>query len=211
MEILKKLGTIQTKLKAPKKQYNKFGEYNYRNVEDIQEAVKPFLEETGTVLILGDEVVQIGDRFYIKATARLYLSDNPEEFVKNTAFARETEHKTKMDDAQVTGAASSYARKYALGGLFLLDDTKDFDSMDNSADTKKSKKTEAPKMITKKMQETIISEIKRTGVSLNSMLKNYGVQTLDMLTEAQGADAIANLSVRPPKRAHSEHKNEGFA
>lgn len=202
MEILKKLAIIQEKLKVPKKQYNKFGEYNYRNVEDIQEAVKPLLKETGTVLIVGDEITQIGDRFYIKANAKLFVADDPQDCIVTYAYARETEHKTKMDDAQVTGAASSYARKYALGGLFLLDDTKDFDSMDNS-DSKKPIK----KAIPAKMQETIISEIARTGVSLDSLLKNYEVQTLDMLSEAQGADAIAKLSVKPTK---SNKKNEGF-
>jgi hypothetical protein len=115
-------------LKAPKNQFNQFGKYKYRNCEDILEAVKPLLGE-GT-LTLSDHVVQIGDRYYVKATATLKDSYGKEESV--TAYARESEDKKGMDDAQITGAASSYARKYALNGLFCIDDTKDADSKDNT-------------------------------------------------------------------------------
>lgn len=110
MSIYEKLGQIQKTLKAPKNQRNKFGGYNYRSCEDILEAVKPLLD--GCVLTVSDEVVSLGDRFYIKATARLALSGD--EFVENTAWAREPETKKGMDEAQITGATSSYARKYAL-------------------------------------------------------------------------------------------------
>lgn len=122
-----KLSKIQRELKAPKNQVNDFGGYNYRNCEDIMEAVKPFLDDL--VLIVGDKIVNIGNRFYIEATAK--LMDTEGNFIENTALAREEETKKGMDGAQVTGASSSYARKYALNGLFAIDDTKDPDSKDN--------------------------------------------------------------------------------
>lgn len=137
MELIKKLSTIQKELKAPKNQRNTFGNYNYRSCEDILEAVKPLLEDI--ILTVQDEIVLIGNRYYVKATAE--LSDGKEK-ISGVAFAREAEIKKGMDESQITGAASSYARKYALNGLFLIDDTKDADSMDN--------KTEQPKPEVKK-------------------------------------------------------------
>lgn len=122
------LNNIQKKLKVPKGQVNSFGGFKYRSCEDILEAVKPLLGDG--VLIIEDEIVQVGDRYYIKATAQLF---DGMTVSKATAFAREPESKTKMDDAQVTGSSSSYARKYALNGLFLIDDVKDADTMDNTA------------------------------------------------------------------------------
>lgn len=119
---------IQRELKAPKTQYNSFGKYNYRNCEDILEAVKPLLVTHGAALTLSDELTQIGDRYYIKATATLANINNPAEDISVTAYAREDETKKGMDGSQVTGAASSYARKYALNGLFCIDDTKDADT-----------------------------------------------------------------------------------
>ena len=126
MKIEEKLWHIQQNLKAPKGQYNKFGDFHYRSCEDIQEAVKPLLKEVKAILLIGDEIVQIGDRFYIKATAALQDIESAERIV-NTAYAREVEEKPKMDAAQVTGSCSSYARKYALNGLFCIDDSKDPD------------------------------------------------------------------------------------
>lgn len=131
MNIFEKLKTIQTRLKAPKSQYNSFGDYYYRKCEDILEAVKPILAEVGAVITLTDEVVLIGDRFYIKATATLYdmAEDYRDSFtIRSTAYAREEETRQKMTVAQITGAASSYARKYALNGLLAIDDTKDDDA-----------------------------------------------------------------------------------
>ncbi len=122
------LSLIQRKLKAPKSQHNKFGNYNYRNCEDILEAVKPLLP-TGAWMKVSDEIVTIGDRFYVKATARLFYKGAYEE---NTAYAREPLAKKGMDESQITGATSSYARKYSLNGLLLIDDTKDADSDDKS-------------------------------------------------------------------------------
>ena len=130
---MKKLNEIQQKLKAPKNQYNSFGKYKYRNQEDILEAVKPLLGES--TIIIEDEIVNIGERYYVKATATLREGD---ESVTATAYAREAEIKKGMDESQITGATSSYARKYALNGLFLIDDTKDADNSDNgNADTEK--------------------------------------------------------------------------
>lgn len=122
MDALRK---IQQELKAPKGQFNKFGGYHYRSAEDILEAVKPLLAKTKAELILSDEIVEVGGRVYVKATA--LLSDG-EQQAKVTAYAREPEDKKGMDASQITGTASSYARKYALNGLFLIDDTKDADT-----------------------------------------------------------------------------------
>ena len=129
---LKKVGVnelvyIQSNLKAPKNQRNNFGGYNYRSCEDIMEAVKPLLKETNCILTVSDEIVQVADRIYVKATATL-RTPNGEEY-KNTAYAREPLTKKGQDESQVTGAASSYARKYALNGLFCIDDTKDADAL----------------------------------------------------------------------------------
>lgn len=123
--IQEKLTAIQSELKAPKGQYNNFGKYKYRSCEDILESVKPLLLKNGCSLILSDDVVQIGDRYYIRATAKLSSGD---ECISNTAWAREDEQKKGMDGSQITGTASSYARKYALNGLFCIDDTKDADT-----------------------------------------------------------------------------------
>ncbi len=119
---------IQTELKAPKSQYNSFGKYNYRNCEDILEAAKPLCNKYGAVLHLSDDLLLIGERYYVKATATLRLVSDPDSFLQATAYAREEAEKKGMDGSQVTGAASSYARKYALNGLLDIDDTKDSDT-----------------------------------------------------------------------------------
>ena len=127
---MKELNIIQSRLKAPKGQLNRFGGYRYRSCEDIMESVKPLLGETGCTLTVTDEVVLIGDRFYVRATATVKNGSGDAETA--TALAREEAVKKGMDAAQVTGSASSYARKYALNGLFCIDDTKDPDTRDNS-------------------------------------------------------------------------------
>lgn len=123
---MQELQIIQAKLKAPKGQFNKFGGFKYRSLEDIFEAVKPLLAETQTTLVVGDEIELIGDRYYVCATAT--LTNQKGEQVTNKAYAREDSDKGKMDGSQMTGSASSYARKYALNGLFCIDDTKDADT-----------------------------------------------------------------------------------
>jgi len=120
MELNDKLLIIQSKLKAPKNQYNDFNKFYYRSAEDILEALKPLLKEVGCTLTISDEIVVVAERVYVKAIAT--LSDGKDN-ISTTAFAREEESKKGMDAAQITGAASSYARKYALNGLFCIDDT----------------------------------------------------------------------------------------
>lgn len=129
--VYKKLLQIQTGLKAPKSQYNKFGNYNYRNCEDILEALKPLLKELNTVIVITDDIIFLEGRFYIKATAKLIDIEDGTS-IENVAFAREEESKKGMDASQVTGASSTYARKYALNGLFTIDDTKDSDTTNNT-------------------------------------------------------------------------------
>lgn len=129
MEFIEKIVAIQSELKAPKGQYNSFGKYNYRSCEDILEGVKPLLAKHGLVLTIQDSIDLIGDRFYVKSTAT--ITDGKEQ-LSTSAYARESLDKKGMDASQVTGATSSYARKYALNGLLAIDDTKDADTMDNS-------------------------------------------------------------------------------
>jgi hypothetical protein len=134
MSIYANLAAVQTALKAPKSQFNKFGNYNYRNCEDIIEAVKPLLKANNLMLMLTDDIELIGDRFYVKATATVVdTTDGSSLYV--TAYAREEENKKGMDGSQVTGASSSYARKYALNGLFAIDDTKDSDTTNTGNNT----------------------------------------------------------------------------
>lgn len=127
--LTQRVGDIQHKLKAPKGQYNSFGKYNYRSCEDILEGVKPLLKEHNLALLIDDEIVQIGERYYVKATAKI---TDGREIVSATAYAREPDTKKGMDESQITGATSSYARKYALNALLCIDDTKDADTMDNN-------------------------------------------------------------------------------
>ena len=127
MNVYEKLMTVQTKLRAPKGQYNSYGGYSYRSCEDILEALKPLLAEVGAIVNISDEVKLIGDRFYVEATA-MFLDCETGDSVVARASAREAQTRKGMDDSQITGAVSSYARKYALNGLFAIDDNKDADS-----------------------------------------------------------------------------------
>ena len=140
-----KLMLIQASLKCPKNQKNAFGWYNYRSCEDILEAVKPLLYDTQTTLTVSDEMVAVGDRIYVKAIATLKDSETGEIIEQNVAYARESESKKWMDEAQITGASSSYARKYALNWLFLLDDVKDPDATNTHWKEEKVEKKSEPK------------------------------------------------------------------
>ena len=134
---MKELNEIQVKLNAPKGNYNSFGKYSYRSCEDILAAVKPLLKETKSTLTLWDEIVLVGERYYVKATAT--LTNEAGETATTTAYAREEQDKKGMDASQITGTASSYARKYALNGLFAIDDVKDADALNTSKEyTQKS-------------------------------------------------------------------------
>lgn len=170
---MEKLAKIQRELKAPKNQLNKFGGYKYRNCEDILEAVKPLLD--GAILSISDEIVLIGDRYYVKATATYEDS----EYSKSvTAYARESEDKKGMDVSQLTGATSSYARKYALNGLFCIDDTKDADSQDN---------TQAG---SGKITDAQIQKLMDLGVDISALCMFYRIQDVHEMTSAQAAQAI---------------------
>jgi len=138
-ELIKKLYQIQGELKAPKNQRNNFGGYNYRSCEDILEAVKPLLGKHELALTISDEIIEVGGRVYVKATASI---TDGEHTINNSAYAREAESKKEMDDSQITGATSSYARKYALNGLLCIDDTKDADATNTHG---KEEKTPAQK------------------------------------------------------------------
>ena len=147
--ITNKLIAVQSALKAPKGQYNSFGKYKYRSCEDILEAVKPLLKTNGLALVVKDEIIEIAGRVYVKATAQV-LDENGAE-ISTTAFAREPNEKKGMDDSQVTGSSSSYARKYALNGLFAIDDNKDADTDEEQKQKESGSKTSSSK---KKAAET---------------------------------------------------------
>lgn len=168
MNIYEKLQKIQQELKAPKGQYNNFGKYSYRSCEDIFETVKPLLNKYDLILTTTDELQYIGDRYYIKATAKLIDTKQPyEDFdeckaincITNIAYAREEETKKGMDGSQITGASSSYARKYALNGLFLIDDTKDSDTTNQEEEEITEAKAKEYKFAKGKHQGKSILEI----------------------------------------------------
>ena len=142
MGVYEKLIKVQCELKAPKGQYNSFGKYHYRSCEDILEGLKPALSKNKATLVLSDSIEIVNGRFYVKATATFIDTENGDK-IENCAYARESEIKKGMDDSQITGATSSYARKYALNGLFLIDDTKDADTEEyqNQQDNAKTKTT----------------------------------------------------------------------
>jgi len=172
-EILEK---IQTELKCNKGQYNNFGNYKYRSCEDICEALKPLLKEYKCSVTLADEIVLIGERYYIRATATLHLGD---EKIITTAWARESQEKKGMDASQITGATSSYARKYALNGLFLLDDTEDADSPKSKMNENKPKDTEIKKQTQEQFMiinslDTTLKDFAKKKFNISSMAElNY--------------------------------------
>lgn len=169
LKVYEKLMNVQQELKAPKNQYNSFGEYKYRSCEDILEAVKPLLEKNKLILTLNDTIIPASEtRFYVKATARI-TDIELGGTIENTAFARESEEKKKLDNSQLTGVASSYARKYALNGLLLIDDTKDADTNEFH------KQTDETKLITK-------AQIKKLGElveDIPAMLNYYKVDKIE--------------------------------
>ena len=192
MNIYEKLNKIQTELKAPKGQYNSFGKYKYRSCEDILEAIKPFLTETKTVLTINDEIVFIGNRFYVKATAVLADCENENSFIHNTAFAREDDSKKGMDGSQITGASSSYARKYALNGLFAIDDTKDADTDENAKQQRNSTRTQEPERITKEDVQLLRDLCEQKGLDPDSVFPN-GVENLTVEQMKEAYNKIGKL------------------
>ena len=180
--IATKLLEIQTELKAPKGQYNKFGNFNYRSAEDIIEAVKPICAKHGVLLTLRDELNHVGERYYIKATARLTDCESA-EYIETCAFAREAASKSGMDDSQLTGSTSSYARKYALNGLFAIDDTKDADTDEfgtitgkgQSAKTKETTSRGSKKTTELSYREKVMIAGEERGLSAKALAEKYGL------------------------------------
>ena len=185
MSLQEKLLNIQAELKAPKGQYNSYGNYKYRSCEDILEAVKPLLKKYNCVLRISDDIEHIGERYYIKAIASIEDVDEPDKLnhIINIAYAREEETKKGMDGAQITGTASSYARKYALNGLFLIDDTKDADTDEHAKQTGFEERKASPKQI------NIIRQIAEAqGKTLKEeVVKAWSMQQAsDFITEHKG-------------------------
>ena len=185
MTIHEKLSGIQATLNAPKNQLNKFGGYRYRSCEDICMAVKPLLK--GLSLVITDSIELIGDRVYVKATAT--LSDGKES-VSSVAYAREAESKKGMDEAQVTGATSSYARKYALNGLFLIDDNKDADATNDHG------KQEAPAVISEQQAMDLLALAEEVGASMPNVLKFAGVKQAKDIPASMYATIVAKLNAK---------------
>lgn len=180
---------VQSELKAPKGKYNSFGKFKYRSCEDILESVKPLLTRYGLLLTLTDEIINVSDRFYVKATATLTDGDKS---ISVSALAREAEKKTGMDDSQVTGTASSYARKYALNGLFLIDDTKDADT-DEYHDIVKTEEVKAETI--SKEKALVLGELcKEKGIDAAIVCARYGVKSFTEMNEEQHARAVSGLN-----------------
>lgn len=189
-DLLEKLSIIQYELKAPKNQRNTFGNYNYRSAEDILEAVKPLLKENGLTIFISDDIKNIGDRYYLCSTVTVALNN---EQVSVVGMARESEDKKGMDAAQITGAASSYARKYALNGMFAIDDTKDPDTDENynqSPRDKKEIKNTTKESYKTPQEDNIRSMGKQLGYS--DVIMNAKIATIT--NEQQATDMINNLT-----------------
>lgn len=176
MNIYDNLAKVQQALKAPKDMRNNFGNYNYRSCESILEAVKPLLAKYDLALTLTDEMVQVGDRVYVKATATVFpTGDNDGEVcVSVDAYAREEESKKGMDSSQVTGAASSYARKYALNGLFCIDDNKDSDATNTHGKDDEKPKTPDREPVVDSVAEQAEALLKRDGDMVYAICENCG-------------------------------------
>lgn len=209
VKIYEKLLQIQTKLKAPKSSYNKFGNFNYRNYEDILEALKPLLEEEKAVVIMRDEVVRIDDRYYIKAVVR-FIDCETGEAIEGYAYAREEREKKAADTSQVTGAASSYARKYALNGLFCIDDAKDEDNPQGAKKTTNKTKNVSQrdasqidlpqgqeKIDEKRIQiiKNLTEKYKDRGMKIEKLLKMYQLKDIADMTTQQYSDCINKLAL----------------
>lgn len=171
-----KFSAVQNELKAPKDLYNNFGKYKYRSAESILEAVKPLLQKYSLILTLSDELEHVGERYYVKATATIMDIDGKAD-LSNTAWAREDLEKKGMDGSQITGTASSYARKCALNGLFLIDDTKDADTDEYHVQT-----TSKPKKVSSEPLEELFS---KEGLSLDFVLNLYKAKSIDELKGAK--------------------------
>jgi hypothetical protein len=200
MNIYEKLLKAQVELKAPKGQYNSFGKYKYRSCEDILEALKPVLDKFKLTLFIKDDVIEVNTRNYVKATIVLVNIEKPDEIIETSALAREEETKKGMDGSQITGTSSSYARKYALNGLFMIDDTKDNDN--SSTKIERANRAEAERQEEKqKVQEFLNSRagmIETLNENLSSdklkrMLTAYKVEEIWQMTDEQLKEACQKI------------------
>ena len=173
MNVYEKLANVQSALKAPKGQYNAFGKYKYRSCEDIVESVKPLLKQNGLLLTLTDELLCVVDRFYVKATATI-IDTADGNSISVCAYAREEESKKGMDGSQVTGASSSYARKYALNGIFAIDDNKDSDST-NTGDGQEQPKAPQQNKKQQSPREQLIARLKELNINVTAYAKANNV------------------------------------
>ena len=195
MNVYEKLIAIQSELKAPKSQYNNFGKYAYRNCEDILEALKPLLKEHKSTIYISDEIVTVLERFYVKATVTFIDAETGEK-ITNTAYAREEESKKGMDGSQVTGASSSYARKYALNGMFAIDDTKDSDFTNTTVKGDNSALSEAQI----KRLLAIASKVNISADDVKKVVaKSFGVQDLRKMNKQQYEEICSRLEKKNNK------------
>ena len=197
MNIYEKLLNVQTELKAPKGQFNAFGKYKYRSCEDILEALKPVLNKYKLTFFINDEIVEVNNRNYVKATITIINIEKPDEQIQTSALAREEETKKGMDGSQITGASSSYARKYALNGLFAIDDTKDSDITNNGED---EESTEDKEMLVEIIAKNITPE------ELSKFLKNKKVKLLDQANYKDLVILHDLIMVRIKKEKAEENK-----
>ena len=193
MNIYEKLAAVQQELKAPKDKYNKFGGYNYRSAEGILEAVKPVLTKHGALIAISDDITETGGRIYVKATAT-FLDQKDGGAVQVTAYAREAEQKKGMDESQITGTASSYARKYALNGLLLIDDTKDADTDEYQVQTAEPAEPlrKANELISQETEALIVKMASDAKVDLGKIL----TKPLNELTNQQAGSLMEALKKR---------------
>lgn len=188
--IYQKLAEIQKELFVPKGQTNSFGKYNYRSCEDILKAVKPICDKSGCVLMITNDLVNIGDRIYVKATAKLTEVETGEQ-IESIAHAREEAEKKGMDGSQITGAASSYARKYALAGLFCIDNESDEDVTNTETKTEQKADVNAEKKATASQIEFLSA--KYTGENLTKLLQANNIEKLEDLPMTTASNIIKKL------------------
>ena len=195
MNVYEKLIAIQSELKAPKSQYNNFGKYAYRNCEDILESLKPLLKEHKSTIYISDEIVTVLERFYVKATVTFIDAETGEKII-NTAYAREEEGKKGMDGSQVTGSSSSYARKYALNGMFAIDDTKDSDFTNTTVKGDNSALSEA-------QIKRLLAIASKVNISADDVkvvvAKKFGVQDLRKMNKQQYDEICSRLEKKGNK------------
>lgn len=199
INIYEKLLNIQNELNVPKKRYNSFGKFYSRNCEDILEALKPLCKKHRTLLTSDMKIITIQERYYVEATVTLIDIDNPTDKISATAQAREDECKAKMDGSQTTGSASSYAKKYALGHLFNIDDNKDADELPHEEYEDKEEEL----YINNDMVNSLMSELKRTGYSVKSLCRVANAQSIYKIKYSDYNALIRNFEKLPTKESNT--------